>query len=262
MLSSAWQQRNDDFFSSQARWNHAHLIEIAAVALQQDRQSALVWMRDQLRLLDGEGPGYHETLTQCWLDLIELCLEARLSASELARRLSFRQLPLAYYSPARLALPEATTTYLAPDLSPLALPRVLPDSLLQPLLRFQARTLSKEEWTHECHLRVAAATYLLLGEPGMHVMSAGIQRLNEIHEVPLTPTGGYHETLTRVWFALVRQAAEVTGLCAEPERADFLEATLMHLQDKKLPLKHYSRDRIMSWEARIGWLEPDLLALD
>lgn len=246
MLPSAWQQRH-----------HSQLVESAAVALQLDRSSALSRLRAQVR--EGE---YHETLTQCWLHLVELCLQADLSSEEVARRLSFSQLPLAYYSPERLALPEAVNAYLAPDLKPLALPCELPDSLLQPLLNFHKRTLSKEEWTHLCHLRVAAASFLLLGNAGMHFLSVGIQRLNETHGVPLTPTGGYHETLTRTWFALVRRAVLATGLHEQPGRAELLEATLARLEDKKLPLKHYSRDRIMSWEARIGWLEPDLTPLD
>ena len=178
MLPSTWQQSHHDFFaSSRASWSHSQLLEIAAVALQSDRQSALPRVRAQLLSLDGGPAGDHETLTQCWLHLVELTLEAGLGPQEMARRLSFSQLPLAFYSPARLALPEAARTHLAPDLKPLALPLALPDSLRQPLLSFQSRTLSKEEWTHSCHLRVAAALYLLLGQAGMHVMATGIQRL-------------------------------------------------------------------------------------
>jgi hypothetical protein len=31
--------------------------------------------------------------------------------------------------------------------------------------------------------------------------------------------------------------------------------------DKTLPLKYYSRERLMSWEARTRWVEPDLSPL-
>jgi hypothetical protein len=32
--------------------------------------------------------------------------------------------------------------------------------------------------------------------------------------------------------------------------------------DPKLPLRHWTRERLFSWEARSGWLAPDLLPLD
>jgi hypothetical protein len=32
--------------------------------------------------------------------------------------------------------------------------------------------------------------------------------------------------------------------------------------DKNLPLTYYSRERLMSWEARTRWVEPDLKALN
>jgi hypothetical protein len=31
--------------------------------------------------------------------------------------------------------------------------------------------------------------------------------------------------------------------------------------DRRLPLRYYSRERLFSAEARLGWVEPDLLAL-
>jgi hypothetical protein len=31
--------------------------------------------------------------------------------------------------------------------------------------------------------------------------------------------------------------------------------------NKDLPLEYYSRDHLMSWEARIDWVEPDIKPL-
>ena len=260
MLPAAWHQRHDEFFSlSKACWNHAQLIEVAAVALAQDQARALPRLREQLRKLDGDRVGYHETLTGCWLELVRL--SSHLEPREMALRLAFSQLPLAFYSPARLNSVEAQARHLQPDLKPLSLPPLLPVAETARLVAFQSRTLAQADWTHECHLRVATAIFLLLGEAGAHVMSVGIQRLNEVHGVPLTPTGGYHETLTRVWFALVGQAAQAAGLERQPENLNLWDTSLGWLLDKKLPLRFYSRDRIMRWEARIGWLEPDLAPL-
>ncbi len=251
MFPDSWRQRHQDFFTQAgASWDHGQLIEIAAVAL--DKEGEIAGALGSLRQrLVSMGPGYHETLTGCWLELLRLAREAGWSSQETARRLSFSQLPLAFYSPELLDSPEAAVRHLAPDRKPVALPAELPLDLAETLVAFQSRTLPKEMWTHNCHLRVAAAIYLLLGEAGGHAMSVGIQRLNKAHGVATTPSGGYHETLTRLWFHLVASAVESIGL----------QKMLERLGDKKLPLRFYSRERIMSWEARVGWLEPDLQPL-
>ncbi len=236
--------------------SHPQLLEMAAVALDRHHNEALPRLREQLQKLDGGRVGYHETLAGCWLELVRLC--SHLEPRQMALRLAFSQLPLAFYSPALLNSAEASTRYLQPDLRPLSLPPLLPEAELARLVAFQSKTLAQPDWTHECHLRVATSIFLLLGEAGAYVMSVGIQRLNEVHGVPQTPTGGYHETLTRVWFNLVSQAARAAGLGAEPENEALWATSLGWLQDKKLPLRFYSKERIMSWEARSGWLEPDL----
>lgn len=259
MLPDSWRQRHLDFYTQAGSgWNHSHLIEIAAVALHEDDAGALASLRQRLMAI---GPGYHETLTGFWLELIRLGRKAGWEGEEMARRLSFSQLPLAFYSPALLDSPEAAGCHLQPDLKPLALPLELPVDLAETLVAFQSKKLPKESWTHRCHLRVAAAIYLLLGEPGRHAMAVGIQRLNEAHGVPLTPTGGYHETMTRLWFQLVARAVASTGLDQQPQSCERMERMLETLDDKRLPLRFYSRERILSWEARIGWLEPDLQPL-
>ncbi|MFN8611990.1 MAG: hypothetical protein U0931_30875 [Vulcanimicrobiota bacterium] len=261
MIPATWRQRHDDFFRlSKPDWSHAELLEVAASTLAADEDGALERLRPQLRRLECLSSGYHETLTACWLDLVRLA--RHLEPAEMAARLAYSQLPLAFYSPDRLYSPEAAAVHLSPDLKPLELPRRLPDTEIERLVAFQSRTLSKPDWTHECHLRVALSVFLLLGEAGLSAMSRGIQRLNEVHEVPLTPSGGYHESLTRVWFTLVGQAARAAGLERQPQDLSLWELCLGWLQDKQLALRFYSRQRIMSWEARVGWLAPDLAELD
>lgn len=235
------------------------MIEVAAVALREHEEGALGRLRSQLQKI---GPGYHETMTGCWLELVRLALQEQLSPEATSARLGFSQLPFAFYSPELLGSSRAAAAYLEPDLKPVALPVELPKELADTLVAFQSRTLTREDWTHRCHLQVAAGIYLLLGRAGGQVLSVGIQRLNEAHGVPLTPTGGYHETLTRLWFQLVALAIENTQLNLHPACSERWEQALEQLQDKTLPLRFYSRDRIMSWEARVGWLEPDLGSID
>lgn len=129
-----------------------------------------------------------------------------------------------------------------------------PASLLR---RFQARQLPHEEWTHRAHLQVAAC-YLreLAPQQALPRLREEIQHLNVSHGVMTTRQRGYHETMTRVWLCLVLDAMERLG-----PQASLEEVVDVCAADKTMPLRFYSRDRLMSWEARIGWSEPDLQAL-
>lgn len=118
---------------------------------------------------------------------------------------------------------------------------------------FEDARIPRHAWTHREHLVVA--TLFLLQQRGLDEIRAGIQHLNEANGVPQTPTGGYHETITVVWTKLI--AARLTERpLANPLDAvnDVLEA----FGDKDFLLGYYSRERIMSAEARYGWVEPDL----
>src|SRR6476659_502632 len=68
-----------------------------------------------------------------------------------------------------------------------------------------ARTLAREEWTHEAHL--AATTYLLLRRPNVDLDKALpgiIRRFNESVGGVNSDTEGYHETITRTFLHGVR----------------------------------------------------------
>ena len=67
----------------------------------------------------------------------------------------------------------------------------------------------------------------------------------------------YNETLTRFWIrflAHVRQATGATTIDAAIERVPML-------LDKNLPLRHWSRTAMFGPDARVRWVEPDLLPL-
>src|SRR5512132_4380145 len=68
-----------------------------------------------------------------------------------------------------------------------------------------ARTLPREEWTHEAHL--AATTYLLLKRPDIDVdalLPDTIRTYNESVGGVNSDTEGYHETITRLFLRGVR----------------------------------------------------------
>jgi hypothetical protein len=91
-------------------------------------------------------------------------------------------------------------------------------------------------------------------------MRTGIKRLNAVNGVAQTRDSGYHETITCFYLWVigrhVRDARPATSL---PELASALVATW---GDKNRPLEYYSRERLFSWEARTGWVEPDLKAME
>jgi len=117
---------------------------------------------------------------------------------------------------------------------------------------FEAARIPNEAWQHRDHLAIAAL--YLLQRKGLDDIRAGIQKLNAANGVEVTPTGGYHETITRAWTHLVAHRLEAE----KGDRLMKVNAVIAELGDKKLLLRYYSRDRIMSQEARYGWLEPDL----
>lgn len=118
--------------------------------------------------------------------------------------------------------------------------------------------LPEKDWTHVGHLRVAWLYSRRYPLDEAHVlMRVGIIRLNAAHGLVETAARGYHETITRVWLAVVR--ALMKELPAESSLA-FVEACGDRLAREAI-FRHYSRERLMSVEARARFVEPDLAAL-
>jgi hypothetical protein len=121
-------------------------------------------------------------------------------------------------------------------------------------------TLPCEEWTHAAHLTVGL-WYARESPPAVALdrIRAGIQRYNAACGVEDTPTDGYHETITRFYMWLIgKYLAEVS------DRTDWVRVTndLVELASVEAPKRYYSRERLMSVEARLGWVPPDLLAME
>ena len=135
------------------------------------------------------------------------------------------------------------------------------DSELEDLVRrFGDCTLSKPEWTHAAHLAVGLWHVSRYGRAdALPRLRAGISRLNESHGTANTATGGYHETVTRAYVELL--AAFAARHADEPVAARVVALLADPLSDRKALLRFYSRGRLDSVEARLGWAEPDLAPL-
>lgn len=121
-------------------------------------------------------------------------------------------------------------------------------------------SLPKPEWTHRAHF---AAALWLLAHPGVLAQAGGmaplIRRYNEATGVANTDSAGYHETITQ---ASLRGAAAALAEHAGQSLGEVLDRLMAGpLGDKRWPLAHWSEARLLSVEARRGWVEPDLAPL-
>jgi hypothetical protein len=126
---------------------------------------------------------------------------------------------------------------------------------------FIACTLPKDRWTHDAHF--ATALWLILRRPDLNPerdMPGLIRRYNESVGGVNSDTSGYHETITQASLHMARRL--LAGLPADVAPSAAL-ATLMAgpLGAKDWLFAYWSRDRLMGSEARLGWVDPDLLPL-
>ena len=126
---------------------------------------------------------------------------------------------------------------------------------------FLARTLPKPEWTHEAHI---STTSWLIIERASDILPERdlpdlIRRYNESVGGVNSDSEGYHETITQLFIRTLRLSlgrSEGQGLCAR------VNAVLSAPEGRRdWPLRFYSRERLFSKEARLGWVEPDLRPL-
>jgi hypothetical protein len=131
----------------------------------------------------------------------------------------------------------------------------LPDEAF--IRAFEDCTLPFEQWKHRAHIKVA---YLYLRRwpyaEALERVRASIKRYNATTNTPESLERGYHETMTVAWMRLVHFTLCEYG--PAPSAEEFLEAQ-EHLLNRKALRFFYSRDRIISWQAKAEFVEPDLV---
>ena len=124
-----------------------------------------------------------------------------------------------------------------------------------------ACTLERPEWTHEAHL--GATTYLLLKRPDIDLdaeLPGLIRRFNESVGGVNSDTEGYHDTITRAYLHGIRLFLSEADL-SRPLHELVNELLISPMGRRDWPLRFWSRDLLMSVEARRHFVEPDLAAL-
>jgi hypothetical protein len=123
------------------------------------------------------------------------------------------------------------------------------------------RDLPRPEWTHEAHL--AATTYLILKHPEIDLgveLPGLIRRYNESVGGVNDDTQGYHDTITKAFLRGVQLYLEESDI-GRPIHELVNELLMSPMGRRDWPLRFWSKDRLMSVEARRGWVEPDLAAM-
>jgi hypothetical protein len=124
-----------------------------------------------------------------------------------------------------------------------------------------ARTLPREEWTHEAHL--AACTWIVRDRPDIEIereLPGIISRYNESVGGVNDDTQGYHETITQVYIAGVK--AHLADVGSGTPLFGAVNALLLSERGRRdLPLRFYSKELLFSVPARRGFVEPDRASL-
>ena len=130
---------------------------------------------------------------------------------------------------------------------------------LETVEQFEAATLPDWAWTHEAHLICALSVLSRFGiEKAPREMRQRITRYNEAVGKINSDTSGYHETVTVFWLKAVWK------YLSEDEKIDFEQYTIdkllssIDLANRNLFLKVYSKERVLSMEARKQYVAPDL----
>jgi hypothetical protein len=122
---------------------------------------------------------------------------------------------------------------------------------------FESCTLPRERWNHQAHLTVGL-WYLVRHErwEATEMIRRNIQKYNRAHGIVTTKNSGYHETITLFFIRVVSKYLD--GASTNNSIVELLNGLIDSYGDKNLPLIYYSKERLMSCEARTRWLEPDL----
>ncbi len=125
--------------------------------------------------------------------------------------------------------------------------------------QFEAATLPDWAWTHEAHLICALSVLSRFGiDSAPKEMRQRLLRYNEAVGKINSDTSGYHETATVFWLKAVWDYLSEDGkIDFEQDTIDKLLSSI-DLANRNLFLKVYSKERVLSTEARKQYVAPDL----
>lgn len=127
--------------------------------------------------------------------------------------------------------------------------------------RFETGQLPKEKWTHEAHF--VMALWYCSHQPlpvAIQSIKEGIKRYNINIGGFNTDDSGYHETITVFYTRVI-----IDYLLQDDPFRSFEEKLPSFLQQsfllKDFPLRYYTKELLMSKDARKKWMPPDIQPL-
>lgn len=121
---------------------------------------------------------------------------------------------------------------------------------------FEACTLPYENWTHRAHL--AMALFYVRNMSHESAVKWARERINA-YNLSCGNLTGYNETVTQLYLMKLRHDAENGRAMKElPEELE----RVARAYGVGWIYRFYSKDRIWSPEAAVGWVVPDLRSLD
>jgi hypothetical protein len=128
--------------------------------------------------------------------------------------------------------------------------------------QFENCELPKEKWTHEAHF--VMALWYCSHQPlplAIQSIKEGIKRYNTGVGGANTDDSGYHETITVFYTRLIIDYILKNNPCHpfENRLPGFLQQSFL---SKDFPLRYYTKELLMSKNARKNWIPPDIQPLD
>ena len=127
--------------------------------------------------------------------------------------------------------------------------------------QFETCSLPKEKWTHEAHF-VMALWYCSHQPIPLAIQSIrdGIKKFNVSVGGANTDDSGYHETITIFYTRII-----INYLLKKDTTQNFEQKLASLFQQpflaKDFPLQYYSKNLLMSKDARRQWIAPDIQSL-
>lgn len=123
--------------------------------------------------------------------------------------------------------------------------------------KFESCELADSDFNHGAHLTVALFyVSSLTVEEALERMREGLFRFLDHYDVDRQK---YNETITVFWIRVVHSFLDGRN---PGHIADLTNELVEKHGDAKIIFKHYSKELLMSEEARRRWVEPDLRKID
>lgn len=121
---------------------------------------------------------------------------------------------------------------------------------------FEECSLSAAEFDHHAHMTVALVYLDRL--PSSEAFACMRERI-QVFAAHHGQTALYHETITRFWMIVLRHALDQEATSRPfPDRVHDILATW---GNTSVLFRHYTKERVLSDQAKRSWIEPDLLPL-